>query len=317
MFKKIIVFQAVLLLTLALVLAGCGANAQPGAGNTKKSIEGTVKVTTTTGMISDIVKNVGGEHVEVQGLMGPGVDPHLYKASQGDIAKLKKADIIFYNGLNLEGKMADIFVRMSREKPAIAVTEYIPESQLREPPDFAGHYDPHVWFDVKLWMKAVERVRDGLIEVAPDRKADFEKNTQQYLKQLEELDAYAKQQLAQIPKKQRVLVTAHDAFGYFGTAYDLEVTGLQGISTDSEYGLQDVQNLVDMLVQRKIKAVFIESSVPKRAIEAVVEGAKAKNHIVTVGGELFSDAMGDPGTQGGTYIGMVKHNVDTIVAALK
>ncbi|MFC4766613.1 metal ABC transporter solute-binding protein, Zn/Mn family [Effusibacillus consociatus] len=315
-FRKLASLMGVLTLTLGLLLSGCGTT-ETTSGNTSGKIDGKIKVTTTIGMITDIVKNVGGDHVEVTGLMGPGVDPHLYKASQGDIAKLKEADIIFYNGLNLEGKMADIFVKLSREKPAIAVTEYIPETQLQEPPDFGGHFDPHVWFDVKMWMKAVERVRDGLIEAAPQHKADFEKNTQQYLKQLEELDAYAKTQLAQIPKERRVLVTAHDAFNYFGRAYDLEVKGLQGISTDSEYGLKDVQNLVDLLVQRKIKAVFVESSVPKRAIEAVVEGAKAKNHQVTIGGELFSDAMGDPGTKEGTYIGMVRHNVDTIVSALK
>ncbi len=294
------------------VISGCTS------GNTSSGVnDGKINITTTIGMIADIAENVGKEHVNVTGLMGAGVDPHLYKASQGDIAKLEESDIIFYNGLNLEGKMSDIFVKIARNKPTIAVTENIDESHLQQPAEFDGHYDPHVWFDVTLWMKAVERVRDGLIELDPDHKQDYEKNTEDYLKQLEELNQYAKDQIATIPKQSRMLVTAHDAFGYFGLAYDVEVKGLQGISTDSEYGLKDVQAMVDVLVDRKIKAVFVESSVPKRSIEAVVEGAKAKNHEVNIGGELFSDAMGDAGTIEGTYIGMVKHNVDTIVAALK
>jgi manganese/zinc/iron transport system substrate-binding protein len=306
-------FFGVLLLALVFVISGCSA----ATSADKSEDHGKIQVTTTIAMIADIVANVGGDRIEVTGLMGPGVDPHLYKASQGDIAKLQKSDIIFYNGLFLEGKMGDVFVKMASDRPVVYVTEYIPESSLQQPPEFAGHYDPHVWFDVKLWMKAVERVRDGLIELDPEHKESYDQNTTAYLKELEELDRYAKEQLASIPQEGRILVTAHDAFGYMGLAYDMEVIGLQGISTDSEYGLRDVQNLVDMLVERKIKAVFIESSVPKRSIEAVVEGAKAKGHDVVIGGELFSDAMGEAGTEEGTYIGMVKHNVDLIVAALK
>ncbi|MFT9847741.1 metal ABC transporter solute-binding protein, Zn/Mn family [Aneurinibacillus sp. REN35] len=299
------------------VVAGCSSTAKPTTQGAAQSTEGKVNVVATIGMIGDIAKNVGGEHVQVNGLMGPGVDPHLYKATQGDIAKLEKADVIFYNGLNLEGKMSDIFVRMAKQKPAIAVSESIDEAVLREPPEFQGHYDPHIWFDVKLWMKAVERVRDGLIEVDAEHKADYEKNAASYLKKLEELDAYARTQLASIPKESRVLVTAHDAFGYMGDAYGMQVMGLQGISTDAEYGLKDVQNLVNLLVKKKIKAVFIESSVSPQAIKAVVQGAKEKGHEITIGGELFSDAMGEEGTPEGTYIGMVRHNVDTIVKALK
>jgi len=276
-----------------------------------------IQVTATTGMIADLVRNVGGEHVEVHALMGPGVDPHLYKASQGDIAKMQKAQIVFYNGLHLEGKMTEIFEQIARQKPAIPVTERFSEKDLHKSVEYDGNYDPHVWFDVKLWKLAMERVREGLIEVAPEHKADFEKNAAEYAQKLDTLDEYAREQLKQIPKDQRVLVTAHDAFHYFGAAYDVEVVGLQGISTDSEYGLKDVQNMVGMLTDRKIKAVFVESSVPKKAIEAVVEGSKAKNHSVNIGGELFSDAMGDEGTAEGTYIGMVRHNVDTVVSALK
>lgn len=306
MLRKGLYTLLTLVLAVGMILTGCSSKTSDDNGK--------IKVTTTIGMIADVVENVGKDYVEVTGLMGPGVDPHLYKASQGDIAKLEEADIIFYNGLNLEGKMTDMFVRMARNKPTIAVTEYIEESSLFEVND---HADPHVWFDVKLWMKAVESIRDGLIDLDPEHKSEYEKNAQEYLVKMEELDTYAKKQLSTVPKESRVLVTAHDAFGYFGKAYDIEVTGLQGISTDSEYGLKDVQSMVDMLVNRKIKAVFVESSIPKDSIEAVVEGAKAKGHQVSIGGELFSDAMGEDGTEEGTYLGMVKHNVDTIVNALK
>ncbi|WP_134701515.1 metal ABC transporter solute-binding protein, Zn/Mn family [Ammoniphilus sp. YIM 78166] len=301
-----------LLLIVGLFLGACSNQEQAGS-----TPEDTVQITTTTGMIADIVKNVGGDRVAVQSLMGPGVDPHLYKASQGDIGKLDQADMIFYNGLNLEGKMADIFVRMASSKPTIQVTETIDEEALLEPEEFDGHYDPHIWFDVQLWMKAVERVRDALIEFDPAHKADYTKNAAAYLAQLEELDQYGKDQISLIPEESRVLVTAHDAFGYFGKAYNIEVMALQGISTDAEYGLADVQALVDILVDRNIKAVFVESSVSSKAIEAVVEGARKKGHEVQVGGELFSDAMGDDGTEEGTYIGMFRHNIDTIVSALK
>ncbi|MBA4493334.1 metal ABC transporter solute-binding protein, Zn/Mn family [Paenactinomyces guangxiensis] len=291
-----------------LFVSACGSSS---AGKAM----GPLQVTTTTGMIADLVENVGGKHVQVTGLMGPGVDPHLYKASQGDIEKLDEADVIFYNGLHLEGKMTDIFTKMAHSKPVIPVAEKIDEKLLLETAD--GQNDPHIWFDVQLWMKATERVKEGLIEIDPAHKKDYEQQAAAYLKKLAELDQYAKQQLNTIPKERRVLVTAHDAFSYFGRAYEIEVVGLQGISTASEYGLKDVQRIVNLLTERKIKAVFVESSVSKRPIEAVVQGAKKKNHEVTIGGTLFSDAMGEKGTEEGTYIGMVRHNIDTIVKALK
>jgi manganese/zinc/iron transport system substrate-binding protein len=296
------------LVMIALLAAGCGPATGPAAG-------GKLKVTVTTGMIADIVRNVGGDHVEVTALMGSGVDPHLYKASEGDIAKLAEAQMIFYNGLHLEGRMADIFVRMAASKPTVPVAEGIDPSLLLE--TSAQTEDPHIWFDVTLWMKATEVVRDRLGEKDPAHKADYEQSASAYLAELKALDDYARAQLATVPKAQRVLVTAHDAFSYFGRAYDVEVMGLQGISTAAEYGLNDVQRLVDLLVERKIKAVFVESSVPKRSIEALVEGARAKGHTVVIGGQLFSDAMGAAGTPEGTYVGMVRHNVDTIVGALK
>ncbi|MDN9010904.1 metal ABC transporter solute-binding protein, Zn/Mn family [Brevibacillus laterosporus] len=309
-------FLSASVLALSLVLTGCGPQAT--GGDTQKSQhEGTWKITTTTGMVADIVAKVGGNQVEVTQLMGAGVDPHLYKASQGDIKRIEDADIVFYSGLHLEGKMVDIFEQMSKKKPVIAVTKQIPKELLHADPESPDQPDPHVWFDVSLWMKAVEQVRDSLSEIDTLHKDMYHTNATNYLKQLQELHDYAKEQVATVPKEQRVLVTAHDAFAYFGKAYDIEVVGLQGISTASEYGLKDVQNLVTTLVDRKIKAVFVESSVPKRSIEAVVEGASAKNHNVVIGGELFSDAMGTPGTPEGNYIGMVKHNVDTIVSALK
>ncbi|SEN35027.1 metal ABC transporter solute-binding protein, Zn/Mn family [Lihuaxuella thermophila] len=285
------------------------------SSNGKEAGGGPVQVTATTGMIADIVKNVGGKYVQVTGLMGPGVDPHLYKASQGDIEKLDDADIVFYNGLHLEGKMTDILTKMGRSKPVIPVTEKIDKKNLLK--ITGGQYDPHVWFDVKLWMKATERVKEGLIEIDPAHKKEYEQQTEAYLQKLAELDQYTRDQLKQIPEDRRVLVTAHDAFGYFGRAYQVDVVGLQGISTASEYGLKDVQRIVNLLTERKIKAVFVESSVPKRSIEAVVQGARHKNHQVTIGGQLYSDAMGQPGTEEGTYIGMVRHNVDTIVKSLK
>jgi manganese/zinc/iron transport system substrate-binding protein len=300
------------LLAFVLLLGGCSSEGQSGG-----TANGKWKVTTTTGMVADIVKQVGGDHVEVTQLMGSGVDPHLYKASEGDIKRINDADIIFYSGLHLEGKMVEIFEKIGAKKPVKAVTARLTKEQLLADPAAPNSPDPHVWFDVSLWMKAVEQVRDDLAAFDPAHKDTYTVNAEKYLKELKALDEYARNQLATIPKERRVLVTAHDAFHYFGRAYDVEVMGLQGISTASEYGLKDVQGLVDTLVSRQIKAVFVESSVPKRSIEAVVQGAAAKNHTVIIGGELFSDAMGAPGTPEGTYIGMVKHNVDTIVKALQ
>lgn len=299
-------------LALGAALAGCGGQDGGASGGSGK-----LAVTTTTGMIGDLAKNVGGDRVEVTALMGPGVDPHLYKASEGDIARLSGAALILYNGLNLEGKMGDVLVRMSRTRPTVQVTETMPESLLREPPEFAGHYDPHLWFDVALWRHALERTRDALIEVDPAHRAEYERNAAAYADSLAALDAWVRAEIATIPRGRRVLVTAHDAFGYFGRAYDLDVVGLQGISTVSEFGLADVRRLVDLIVTRGVKAVFIESSVPRRNIDAVVEGARARGHQVAVGGTLYSDAMGPAGTAEGTYLGMVRANVRTIVDALR
>jgi manganese/zinc/iron transport system substrate-binding protein len=296
---------------LVLLLVGCG-----GGGGAPKH-EGPLKVTATIGMIADAARIIGGEHVAVIGLMGPGVDPHLYKASEGDLTRLGDADLILYNGLNLEGKMGDVLVRMSSGRPTVAVTEAIPESLRREPPEFLGHYDPHVWFDVSLWEMAVGRARDALIEVDPTHRDDYTRNAAAYADTLRALHQWVTTEMATVPLDQRVLVTAHDAFGYFGRAYATQVVGLQGISTVAEFGVADVRRLVDLITGRKIKAVFIESSVPRRSIDAVVEGCRSRGHNVVVGGTLFSDAMGAAGTPEGTYVGMVRANVRTIVGALR
>lgn len=295
-------------------------SAATGCANSKSAFtgaEGKIKVTATIGMITDIVRNVGGDKVEAIGLMKSGVDPHLYKATKGDIDKLTEADIVFYNGLHLEGKMASILEKQSEKKATVAVSRDIDKSALRGMDDGSTEYDPHIWFDVRNWMTATETVRDELIKLDAANANAYRSNAEAYLKKLRELHEETKTKIAQIPEKSRVLVTAHDAFGYFGAAYGIKVTGLQGISTASEAGLKDVSKLRDYLVDNKIKAVFVESSVPKKTIQAVVDGAKEKGHEVKIGGELFSDAMGEEGTVEGTYIGMVRHNVDIIVNALK
>lgn len=267
-------------------------------------------------MITDVVKNVGGDRVEVVGLMGPGVDPHLYKASAGDVQKLDSASLIFYNGLHLESKMGDLLnVGKYRDK-TFAVTDAADRSLLLTPPEFEGQYDPHLWFDVTLWMKAVGKVRDVLSEFDSDNTLMYWSNAERYLAKLAELHEYVKAQVERVPSGQRVLVTAHDAFNYFGKAYGFEVRGLQGISTVTEAGIADVQGLATFIAERKIPAIFVESSVSTRSLEAVKAAVKSKGFEVEIGGELFSDAMGNEGTPEGTYIGMVRHNVDTIVKAL-
>lgn len=314
---KMVWRQASLIAVAALILlaaVGCGGQGDSGPS----AAEGKIRVTTTIGQITDVVQHVGGEHVEVTGIMPSGVDPHLYKATQGDIAKFENADIIFYNGLHLEGKMTEVFEEMAKQKPTIAVGETVDESRLiRVTEDGQEVFDPHIWFDVQLWMQVTETVRDELSKLDAEHAPAYEANAAAYLDLLRELDGYAREQIASIPKAQRVLVTAHDAFGYFGKAYDIEVRGLQGISTAVEAGSKDVTDLRDYLVANKIKAVFVETSVSSRSITAVIEGAKQLGHEIVEGGTLYSDAMGEEGTVEGTYVGMVTHNVDTIVRALK
>ncbi|HWA99051.1 MAG TPA: zinc ABC transporter substrate-binding protein [Pirellulales bacterium] len=274
-----------------------------------------LKAVCTTGMVADLVQRVGGELVRVDQLMGEGVDPHLYKASTGDIARLDAADLIAYSGLHLEGKMADLFVRMARRRATFAVTERIAEDRLLEVG--AGHYDPHVWFDVALWSEALPMVAWMLAELDPSHAEDYRQRADAYRRELTELDAWCRARIATLPAERRILVTAHDAFHYFGRAYGLEVRAIQGISTESEAGVREINELVTFLVEHGIKAVFVETSVGERNVQALVEGCRAQDHEVRIGGELFSDAMGRPGTAEGTYVGMVRHNVETIVGALE
>lgn len=302
------------LVSLALLVTACAGTAGAQDDLTARPI----RVTTTVGMISDIVQHVGGDRVQVTGLMGPGVDPHLYKPSARDIQRLTDADIIFYGGLDLEGRMEQVFEKLPLTgKPTFAVSADIDRARLRKPIQFEGRYDPHIWFDVTLWEEATRKVAKELGNLDPGSRDYYLQNAEAYLAQLNDLDHYVREQIATLPPSARVLVTAHDAFGYFGDQYGVEVHGLQGISTATEAGAADVQDLAKFLCERSVKAVFVESSVPQATIHAVQEAARARGCQVSIGGSLFSDAMGNLGTPEGTYIGMVKHNVDTIVNALK
>lgn len=303
-----------LVLALALLAAGC----RPAGSRQAGDVAGrTIRVVTTVGMITDIVQIVGGSRAAVAGLMGPGIDPHLYKASERDVIRLQEADVIFYGGLHLEAGMARVLERMHESGfRTVAVTDRIDRSVLLAPPEFKGNYDPHVWFDVTLWMLAVEQVRNTLVEMDPGSGDLYRANAERYLAQLAELHAYVKAQAARVPPEKRVLVTAHDAFNYFGRQYGFEVLGLQGISTESQASTADVQHLAAYIAERQIPALFVESSVPRRNVEAVMAAVQARGFDVKLGGQLYSDAMGQAGTPDGTYIGMVRHNIDTIVAAL-
>lgn len=297
---------------LAWLMAGCAGSPAPEQTDTGK-----LQVVSTTGMITDMVTIIGGDQVQVTGLMGPGVDPHYYKATQGDLKHLTAAQVIFFNGLFLEGKMEEIFEKMQRTKTVVALTAEIDEAQLRKPPEFDGNWDPHIWFDVDMWRQTIPVVEQTLAEARPDAAAEFARRAAAYDAELDALHNWVVEQVAAIPVSGRVLVTAHDAFGYFGDAYGIEVLGLQGISTVAEYGVNDVRALVDIIVKRKVKAIFVESSVPERSINAVREGCLARGHDVVIGGTLYSDAMGEVGSGADTYVGMVRSNVNTIVAALR
>ncbi|MEM7583465.1 MAG: zinc ABC transporter substrate-binding protein [Acidobacteriota bacterium] len=311
--KKIYPIALSLLLT-ALIAAGCAAP-EPQSPSSEAA-GSTLAVTATIGMIADAATIVGGERVQVQGLMGPGIDPHLYKASAGDVRALADADLILYNGLHLEAAMGEVLEEMGTRRPARAVAEAVPEAERLSLEDFPGNFDPHIWFDVTLWQQAVEQVALALAEVDPDGQATYRANAAAYQAELEALDRWARERIATVTEDRRVLITAHDAFNYFGRAYGIEVEALQGISTTSEAGTADVQELVATIIEHRIPAIFIESSVPPRTIEAVQAAVRSQGFEVVIGGSLFSDAMGDAGTPEGTYLGMVRHNVDTIVKAL-
>jgi len=267
-------------------------------------------------MVADLVREVGGPHVRVQQLMGAGVDPHLYKVTRDDVRSILQSDIVFYSGLMLEGKMAATLEKIGRQKPVVAITQRLPKTELLEPDDAAGHFDPHVWMDVRAWEKGVPVVADALAQLDPAHRDEYFQRAASYQQQLIQLDEYARRTIGSIPPEQRILITSHDAFNYFGRAYGLDVRGIQGLSTESEGGLKQVNALVDLMVDRGIQAVFIESSVPRKNIDALIEGARSRGHEVAIGGELFSDAMGEPGTYEGTYVGMIDHNVTLTARAL-
>ena len=293
----------------AAALAGRGAAGQTGAP--------VLRALATTGMIADLVTAIGQGRVAVTALMGEGVDPHLYKPTREDIRKMLGADVLFYNGLLLEGKMSDAFVRVARSgKPVFAVTELLPEDELLEPADAPGHVDPHVWMDPRAWSRAAALIADKLAEADRAGAADYGRNLAAVQARIARLDAYAAAAIATIPAGQRMLVTAHDAFNYFARRYGIEVAGIQGLSTESEAGVRRVGELVELLVSRRIPAVFAETSVSDRNVRAVIEGAGARGHRVALGAALFSDAMGAPGTYEGTYVGMIDHNVTAVVRGL-
>jgi len=306
---------------LACVLFLTNCNSREKTSTTKEG-EKKWKIVATTGMIKDVVAQIVGEKASVEGLMGPGVDPHLYKATQGDLQKLLNADLIFYNGLHLEGKMQDIFEKMAAKKSVIAVADVLDKNELIVTFDSGKEgehktYDPHIWFSVSLWIEAVKYVGKKMQEIDKANATYYKGNLDAYLLKLQDLNKMVTENIQTIPENQRLLITSHDAFGYFGKTYNMEVKGLQGISTVTEFGLKDVTQMVDLITNRKIKAIFVESSVASKPLEAVVEGCKQRGHDVKIGGTLFSDAMGAEGTKEGTYIGMVEHNTKTIVEALK
>ncbi len=283
----------------------------------EKSLPSNYPIVTTCTMVTDLVENVVGDKAKVIGLMKEGVDPHLYKPTRDDLVSLSKADVVFYSGLMLEGRMADSFARMGRNGvPCYAVTELLDEEYLLEPDDFDGHWDPHVWNDVKAWMSAANAVADALSELDPTNAETYNTNLEAYLLKLNALDQYAKKSIATIPEKSRVLITAHDAFNYFSRAYGISVKAAQGVTTESEAAISDIQTLVDFVVANKINAIFVENIASDRNLQAILEGAKKKGHICEIGGELYSDATGKAGTYEGTYEGMIDHNVTLITRKL-
>jgi manganese/zinc/iron transport system substrate-binding protein len=317
------------LLALAAVLGagGCSRPADVDAhaaanaeGLGSFSGEYPLKVVCTTGQVGDLLRNIGGEHVEVVSLMGPGVDPHLYRAVPSDIEHLSQADAIFYNGLHLEGRMTEVFERLAGRRPTIAVTEGLvaaKDARLRKPPEFEGYFDPHVWHDPAIWSDCATYAAAKLGEFDPTHRDEYTRNAEAYKKSLAELDTYCREQLGTIPESQRVLVTAHDAFGYFCTTFGLESMPLGGISTEEEVSIGRMDEVVNFLIDKNIKAVFVESAVAPRIVEALIEPCQKRDHKVHIGGELYADCLGPASSGADTYTGMIKANVDTIVKALK
>jgi manganese/zinc/iron transport system substrate-binding protein len=298
--------------------AGCGhpESAAGGPAQFRAAPSRPIRAVATTGMVADLVRQVGGDRVTLTQLCGAGVDPHLYKATRDDVREILAGDIFFVSGLHLEGKLATVLARVGARRPVIAVAERLPADRLLAPPEFEGAHDPHVWNDVSAWAEAASVVAEALAEFDPSHVAGYATRAAAYRDQLAQLHAYGQRCIATVPARGRVLVTSHDAFHYFGRAYGLEVRGVQGLSTESEAGLARINDLVDLLVARDVRAVFVESSVPRKSIDALVEGAQSRGKSIVIGGELFSDAMGSPGSYEGTYIGMLDHNLTLVARGL-
>ena len=295
------------LLTAVLVL---------GCANNKKD-NGKLNVVVTTTILTDLVQNIGGDLINLQGLMGAGVDPHLYKASEGDVSKLFNADVIFYNGLHLEGKLVAIFEKMEAEKTTVALGDFLSKEGLISSDYFASNYDPHVWFNIQYFKEFSDQVTTVLSTKDPKNKERYQANNIAFQQELDLLQTTVENKIASLDPQKRILITAHDAFNYFGKNYGFKVVGLQGLSTATEAGVQDVQQLSEYIIEHKVKAIFVESSVPRRTIEALEAAVLSKGHQVSIGGSLYSDALGDVGSVEGTYIGMFLYNVKTIVNALQ
>ena len=295
------------LLTAVLVL---------GCANNKKD-NGKLNVVVTTTILTDLVQNIGGDLINLQGLMGAGVDPHLYKASEGDVSKLFNADVIFYNGLHLEGKLVAIFEKMEAKKTTAALGDFLPKEGLISSDYFASNYDPHVWFNIQYFKEFSDQVTTVLSTKDPKNKERYQANNIAFQQELDLLQTTVENKIASLDPQKRILITAHDAFNYFGKNYGFKVVGLQGLSTATEAGVQDVQQLSEYIIEHKVKAIFVESSVPRRTIEALEAAVLSKGHQVSIGGSLYSDALGDVGSVEGTYIGMFLYNVKTIVNALQ
>ena len=303
-------------LLLSLLIGGCARQTNPGGAADFSDRK--MRVVVTTNIIGDLVRQVAGDQVALTTLMGPGIDPHLYRASEGDVQTMVQADLVLYNGLHLEGKMTDVFAQMNqRSVPTTALAEAaVPDSLLIPSAEYASSYDPHVWFDVALWGRVARHVGDVLAARDTAHAATYRQNAAAYAQRLDSLDQYVTAQARRVPDERRVLITSHDAFRYLGRAYDIEVRGLQGISTASEAGTRDVQNLADFVAERRIPALFVESSVSPRGIQAVQEAVRARGFDVTVGGTLYGDALGNRGSPTGTYVGALRHNIDAIVEGL-
>lgn len=300
------------LCALIVVVSGLLTACKPSDSDGGKPL-----VVATTSIIADALKYMAGNDLDVHALMGAGVDPHIYKASQGDVALLTKASLIVHNGLHLEGKMSELFHKLEQDRPVVAVSSSLDPQKLRAMNDQATVYDPHIWFDPDLWLLGMEGVNRKLQELYPDKRDRFQQRFNRYREEITSLSKQLQTDLKNIPEENRVLITSHDAFGYYGQAFGLEVHGLQGISTISEFGIRDLQNLSRFIIERKIRAVFVESSVSPKSMQALVENCQKLGHEVRIGGELFSDALGEAGTTQGTYSGMLRHNTQTIIEALK